>query len=180
MPQNIVVAVCVRLSGALTSIATAIMIGNAAPRLTPARKRTASSVANVALAAVASVKKPNSSTAAMNTGLRPIRSASQPPALAPKTSPMLPIAKTQPSISDDSPSSGTSLGAATPIAWMSNPSATATHEHSATVMTDADPVVVAALALVTMKLAQELFGGLEAGHSNPSQATTASQKMPTS
>ena len=63
---------------------------------------------------------------------------------------MLPIAKTQPSASADSPSSGPSRGAATPIAWMSNPSAIATQKHNATV-TAALRVIVLAATAVTMK-----------------------------
>src|SRR5688572_4427253 len=77
---------------------------------------------------------PNATTEATNTGLRPILSASQPPQLAPITNAKLEAKNTQPIWSGPKPNSGARRGAATPIAWMSKPSSTATAKHSAMLM----------------------------------------------
>ena len=95
-PQNIAAAVIVRRSGRLISEATAIMFGSAAPKPRPTRKRTANSDTKFPANAVASVKMPNTDTAPMNTGLRPIRSARRPPNAAPMTMPIFTIENIQP------------------------------------------------------------------------------------
>ncbi len=119
MPQNIAAAVEARRSGGEISAATAIMFGIAPPKPRPARKRAAKIVLKSVAAAVASVKRPNVSTDATKTGLRPNLSASQPPAVAPSTRPTLLIEKIQPIWSGCSSSARASLRATTPTAWIS-------------------------------------------------------------
>ncbi len=91
-----IAAVCARLPGALSSVAIAIMFGNAPPKPSPARNRSRNSIVKLLASATPSVNTPNVATAAMNTGLRPTRSASHPPNAAPITSPMLLTENTQP------------------------------------------------------------------------------------
>ena len=103
-----------RRPGALISAATAIMFGMAAPKPKPASKRTAHSCTGVCTSEVAKVNSAKDSTAMVNTGLRPSRSANQPPMLAPMTRPILLNANTQPFCSGCNPNSGDRRGMATP------------------------------------------------------------------
>ena len=150
MPQNMIAAVCARLPGALSSVAIAIMFGNAPPKPSPARNRSTNSIVKLLASATPSVNTPNVATAAMNTGLRPTRSANHPPNAAPMTSPMLLTENTQPIWLGLSPNSGMSRGAATPIAWMSKPSSTAQSRHNATVTLtfEARVVVTAPISII--------------------------------
>jgi len=130
-PQKISAAVEERRAGVLSSAANAIMFGSAAPNPRPASSRVATSVPNSPMKTTHSVNTPNIATEVMNTGLRPTRSASQPPSAAPNTMPMLLMANTHFISPGPSPNSGASRGAATPMAWISKPSSMATAMHSA-------------------------------------------------
>src|SRR5690349_21976436 len=115
IPQNTTAVVNERFSGALTSDATATKLGSAAPNPKPTSQRTTNNVSKLPAYAVANVKTPNASTAPINTGLRPTRSANQPPKLAPITNPILLMENSQPICPGSSPNSGAMRGAATPI-----------------------------------------------------------------
>ena len=133
MPQNMIAAVDAALSGRLISAAIAIMFGNAAPKPSPAQNRINIRVSYFPTNAVSKVNVPKIATAAMKIGLRPSLSASQPPKIAPMTRPTLLMLNNQPICFGVNANSRTSRGAATPIAWMSNPSSTAMRKHRPTV-----------------------------------------------
>ncbi len=119
MPTKMAVTVETRRPGGLTSPAMAIMLGMAPPNPRPVSSRSTRSRSGLATMAVSREKTPNQATAATSTGLRPTRSAAQPPSTAPNTRPtmaMLPARPTWPWLRC---SAGARVGAATPIAWMS-------------------------------------------------------------
>ena len=128
------------------------MFGSAPPKPSPARNRNTNSIVKLFASATPSVNTPKVATAPMNTGLRPTRSASQPPNAAPITSPMLLIENTSPIWLGLSPNSGTRRGAATPIAWMSKPSSTAHSRHSATVTLTFGALVVVVAPISIMSI----------------------------
>ena len=89
MPLNITAPVKALRSGVLISAAIAIMIGNAAPKPRPASTRNTNSAMKFGAAIMPSVKRPKAATAPISTGLRPRKSASRPPMMAPRTMPTL-------------------------------------------------------------------------------------------
>ena len=119
MPQNMAATVAARRSGLAISTATAIRFGMAPPKPRPVAKRARSRASWDWAAAVTSEKRPNMATEPISTGLRPVLSASHPPAKAPITRPIIAALPAQPSCEGLRPSSGAICGAATPNAWMS-------------------------------------------------------------
>ncbi len=93
--------------------------------------------------AVATVRSPKKASAPISTALRPNRSERRPPTAAPSIRPKVEALKNQPSWPGDMWNAGPSFGAATPAAWRSMPSNTATQKQSATVRMEVSPPAAA-------------------------------------
>jgi hypothetical protein len=89
MPQNMIAAVDPRRLSGATSAAIAITFGNAPPNPNPVNSRATNSISNDDACIVIRVNTPNITTAPISTGFLPNTSASQPPAIAPITRPIL-------------------------------------------------------------------------------------------
>ena len=119
MPQNMALVTAARRPGGATSAAMAIRLGITPPKPTPAASRKAVNASKVWETAVATEKAPKIRTEASSTGLRPQRSAAQPPATAPITRPSAEALPAQPTAAGPRRNALARCGAATPNAWMS-------------------------------------------------------------
>lgn len=99
--------------------------------------RTTTSIAKLDTCAVAIDSSPNRHTDAINTCLRPIRSASQPPSIAPGSSPNVPALNAMPICETVSRNSCAMRGAATPTDCRSSPSSSAIAKHRPSVVATA-------------------------------------------
>ncbi|MNZ90817.1 hypothetical protein D3C78_1097880 [compost metagenome] len=132
-PQYIRLTAVPRRRSPAASEHRAIRLGSAAPRPTPVNRRAPIRLYSSQAWAVAMEKMPNSATEAINTRLRPMRSAIQPPTSAPGSRPRMPALNTQPICSLSSSKAAAMPRAAIPGAWKSMPSSTATAKHRAMV-----------------------------------------------
>ncbi len=124
-----------RARAPVTSAASAIMFGIAPPSPRPVASRASVSVGMSQAAAVSSEQTPNASSDTVSTGLRPIRSASRPPAMAPSSRPTLAAVKNRPSWPGVGFRPWLMPAAATPAAWTSTPSHMAATKQMASVAT---------------------------------------------
>jgi hypothetical protein len=137
IPQYITATALLRERGSTDSDDKAIRFGIAPPRPRPVSARTATSIAKPDTCAVAIDSSPNRHTDAISTCLRPMRSASQPPSIAPGSRPNVPALNASPICETDNPNSWAMRGAATPTDCRSSPSSNAIAKHRPSVVATA-------------------------------------------
>ncbi len=139
MPQYITLTAVLRRRGGTASAHSAIRLGMAPPSPMPVATRITSRLAKSHTCAVAIENTPNSAVARISTRLRPMRSASRPPSMAPGSRPKVPALKARPICPTDRPNSRAMRGAATPIDCKSSPSSSATMKHRPSVVATPGP-----------------------------------------